>query len=95
MAYIQPPYGIKPRELGNRPAYGLYIRCVKDFLLEDAWFGVEQPDLRPALVIEQAEHVSLRKISTSRGKRKYDIQTRKVTGFTLNASPGLRVETRD
>jgi len=40
-------------EIGTPPAYGLYARNVRGLTLHNVRFGVEQPDARPAVVLER------------------------------------------
>lgn len=46
-------------EMGTPPAYGLYARKVRGLNLNNVRFEVEQPDLRPAIVLEQVSDVSV------------------------------------
>jgi len=45
-------------ELGPIPAYGLYARNARGITLSNVRFEVATPDLRPAVVLDQAEDVS-------------------------------------
>ncbi len=49
-----------PRHIGAIPAYGWYLRHVKDVSFTDCEFLVEKSDGRPAFVIDDAENVVLK-----------------------------------
>jgi len=46
-------------EIGTPPAYGLYARRVRGLSLNNVRFEVEQPDLRPAVVLDHTSDVSI------------------------------------
>ena len=46
-------------EVGTPPAYGLYARRVRGLSLNNVRFDVEQPDLRPAVVLDHSSDVSI------------------------------------
>ena len=46
-------------EIGTPPAYGLYARNVRNLALHNVRFDVEQPDLRPAVVLDHASDVTV------------------------------------
>lgn len=46
-------------EIGTPPAYGLYARRVRGLSLNNVRFDVEQPDLRPAVVLDRSSDVSI------------------------------------
>ena len=46
-------------EMGTPPAYGLFARKVRGLTLNNVRFEVEQPDLRPAVVLDHVSDVSL------------------------------------
>jgi polygalacturonase len=50
-------------EVGTPPAYGLYARNVRGLSLNNVRFDVEQPDQRPAIVLDHASDVSVRSLS--------------------------------
>ncbi|NJM15602.1 MAG: hypothetical protein HC896_09750 [Bacteroidales bacterium] len=43
----------------NLPAYGLYIRYVKEIELTNVGFRLLSPDERPAIVLDNVENVAL------------------------------------
>lgn len=50
-------------EIGTPPAYGLYARKVRGLTLNNVRFQVEQPDLRPAVVLDHAADVAMNGLS--------------------------------
>ena len=46
-------------EIGTPPAYGLYARRVRGLSLSNVRFNVEQPDLRPAVVLDRSSDVAI------------------------------------
>ena len=46
-------------EIGTPPAYGLYARRVRGLSLNNVRLDVEQPDLRPAVVLDHASDVAI------------------------------------
>jgi polygalacturonase len=46
-------------EIGTPPAYGLYARRVRGLTVSNFRVSVEQPDLRPAIVLDQVSDVSV------------------------------------
>jgi polygalacturonase len=50
-------------EVGTPPAYGLYARNVRGLNLNNVRFAVEQPDLRPAVVLDHVSDAAIRGLS--------------------------------
>lgn len=50
-------------EIGTPPAYGLYARKVRGLTLHNVRFQVEQPDLRPAVVLDHTADVAINGLS--------------------------------
>jgi hypothetical protein len=46
-------------EIGTPPAYGLYARNVRNLSLNNVRFEVENPDLRPAAVLDHVSDVAI------------------------------------
>lgn len=46
-------------EIGTPPAYGLYARRVRGLSLNNVRFDVEQPDLRPAVVLDHSSDIAI------------------------------------
>ena len=53
------PTQYAPRALGMRPASGFYIRHAKNIWLENVSIGFEQPDDRPAFVLDHVKGIRL------------------------------------
>jgi hypothetical protein len=49
--------------LGPMPAYGLYARRSRSLTLENVRFQVSQPDLRPALILDNVQDVAITGLS--------------------------------
>jgi polygalacturonase len=58
-----------PRHLGTLPAYGWYLRHVKDIRFTDCEFRVERADGRPAFVINDGETVVLKNTTLPIGSK--------------------------
>jgi hypothetical protein len=50
-------------EIGTPPAYGLYARNIRNLTLHNVRFEVEQPDLRPAIVLDHASDVAMTSVA--------------------------------
>jgi hypothetical protein len=56
-----------PRKVGDIPAYGCYLRHVKNIRFQDCRFGFERNDDRPALTIDRGEGVNLEGCELEKG----------------------------
>jgi Glycosyl hydrolases family 28 len=54
-----PPIAGEYFEMGTPPAYGLYARRVRGLTLSNVRFQVEQPDLRPAIVLDHVADAAI------------------------------------
>ena len=81
-----------PRQLGVRPAYGLFLRQLHDARFEGLTLSFLNDDERPALVLLECANVSLLgAISLQRGPHcDYDIGVRNSSGLHV-ADPRVRV----
>lgn len=63
---IQVPYpeDYSPRHLGIRPAYGFFLRHIKDIAFHNVSVDYEKPDLRPALVEQDVDGLLLKNFHT-------------------------------
>ena len=59
-----PPIAGEYFEAGTPPAYGLYARKVRGLTLSGVRFGVLQPDLRPAVVLDHVIDAAINSFST-------------------------------
>lgn len=80
-----------PRDVGLVPAHAWYLRHVKDVSFADCRFGFEQADGRPALVIDDAENVTLKNTTLPLGSEcSSRIEVRNpARNFVVQACPGL------
>jgi Glycosyl hydrolases family 28 len=58
-----PPIAGEYFEMGTPPAYGLYARRVRGLTLNNVRFEVEQPDLRPAMVLDHVSDAAINSLS--------------------------------
>jgi len=56
-------------EIGTPPAYGLYARKVRGLSLNNVRFEVEQPDLRPAVILDHVSDVAANALSVEGSKQ--------------------------
>ncbi|MCR4916689.1 MAG: right-handed parallel beta-helix repeat-containing protein [Prevotella sp.] len=52
----------EPRFAGQTPAYGLYARHVDGLYVNDVTFRYERPEYRPAVVLDDVQHATLRAV---------------------------------
>jgi hypothetical protein len=52
----------EPRFAGPTPAYGLYARHVDGLHVNDVTFRYERPEYRPAVVLDDVQHATLRAV---------------------------------
>jgi len=60
-----PSTGYSPRNLGERPAYGLYLRHAKNVTLDNVSFSLENEDTRPAIYALDIEGLKLNKFKAA------------------------------
>jgi hypothetical protein len=76
-----------PRNLGVRPAWGLFLRNLRDSTLDDVRLAFEEGDDRPAIVLDQCRRVSLGGLRAARGPRSsYDVGVRNSTMIKVTGS---------
>jgi hypothetical protein len=56
-------------EIGTPPAFGLYARRVRGLSLNNVRFEVEQPDLRPAVMLDHVSDVAVNALSVQGDKQ--------------------------
>lgn len=81
----------QPRDLGTRPAYGLYCRHVSNIQLKKFKVQFEEIDRRPAIVFDYVDGALFDSISCMRGGDS-DVVLRSVTDFKLVNSEDLVVK---
>ena len=70
------------------PAYGLFVRHVKNITLDNIQFNLTSQDLRHAVVVEDADNIQINRVISSEhtGKASYlklkDVRNAMVSGFT-------------
>lgn len=65
------------------PAWGLYLRHVERIILENVTFIARKKDYRPAIVLDDAHHVSMSKMKIQEpGKKKQQIHIYQSTNIT-------------
>lgn len=77
---------LEPSFMGTFPAHGLYVRHARNFSVKDVSFAVDQPDARPAVVLDNVQGAILDGLRSSlapraavRVVRSRDIQTTAVS----------------
>lgn len=63
----------------NLPAYGFYIRHAKNITLDNIQLNIEQPDIRPAIWLEDAHNISIQNLLTNKSAPKNSIVKRTKT----------------
>lgn len=53
-----PPEDYQPRKLGIRPASGFYVRHARNILFQNLKVTLENPDMRPTIVLDYSEKVT-------------------------------------
>jgi polygalacturonase len=79
----------EPDMFGNMPAYGMYARHVKSLSARDVLFTNDQPDARPAFVLDDVAGVDLDRIIVPKSPALPIFSLRRVADFLLRNSPGL------
>ena len=70
---------------GVRPSYGLFVRYAKDVALTDCSLGIASGDRdvsdgRPAIVADDVEGLTLRRVRVTDGRAPCQLQTRNSSG---------------
>ena len=79
----------EPQNHGPMPAYGFFVRHVKNLELSDIQVSTAKPDVRPPFVIEQAKGVELDNVKATRGDGVPMVILRDVTGFKTHRVQGI------
>jgi len=56
-------FGVWNHDPGGPPAYGMYARNVKGLTLQNVRFEYEEPDARPAIILDNVEDASINNLS--------------------------------
>ena len=79
----------EPQNHGPMPAYGFFVRHVKNLELSDIQVSTEKPDVRPPFVIEQAKGVGLSNVKATRGEGVPMVILRNVEGLSTHRVQGV------
>lgn len=78
-----------PLKFGRMPAWGLWARHVRNLVVHHVEFRTEQPDFRPALVLEDAADTLLERVKLPVAEPGWNAWVRQSPRFVLSACPGL------
>ncbi|GAB3851486.1 glycoside hydrolase family 28 protein [Hymenobacter terrigena] len=86
-----PPYSkdYSPNVFKTRPAAGLFVRHARGLTLKNVDFAYETPDLRPSVVLWDAQNVTLDKFSAPRPEGVAGLAMKDVSGLTVRNSAGI------
>jgi polygalacturonase len=85
----------EPQNHGDMPAYGFFVRHVKNLELSDIQVSTVKPDARPPFVIEEAKGVDLINVKATRGERLPMGILRNVEGFSTHRVQNVADTTKD
>ena len=90
-ALAVPPYltEYSPNKYKTRPAAAFFVRHVKNLTFRNVEVGYETPDLRPPLVIWDADGVTLDRFKSARPEGVPMMSLKEVRGLTIRQSDGL------
>ena len=74
---------------GTLPAYGFFIRHVKNLTLNDVQTHYEKPDARPAIVMQDVKAADLFRVTAQHESDAKPLVLKNVTGLTTRFSPGI------
>jgi hypothetical protein len=79
----------EPQNHGVMPAYGFFVRHVKNLEIANVRLTYGEPDVRPPFVIEHAQGVELRNVKARRESGSSLLRLRQVEGFTTHRVEGM------
>jgi len=85
----------EPQNHGDMPAYGFFVRHVKNLELSDIQVSTAKPDARPPFVIEQAKGVDLINVKATRSEGVPMGILRNVEGFSTHRVQNVADTTKD
>jgi polygalacturonase len=89
------PRDYSPGSFGRRPAYGFYVRNAKNIEFHNVEFTFEKTDLRPALIFQNVDGVTLADVHAQRAPDAgEDVVLRKSTGVKTSGSTALTTAER-
>lgn len=80
----------EPRMFGEIPAYGFFIRHVKDIQMNDVEVGYLKEDLRPALMLDSVRDAAFEQVRAQHAPGVPTFVLRDVAGFEVHHSSGLQ-----
>jgi polygalacturonase len=78
-----------PSRFGGSPAWGFFIRHLSGLELADVQMNVNQPDARPAFVIQDAKRLYLRNVTAMNAWKRPLFELQDVTDFTTQQVRGV------
>ena len=88
LAPPDPSTGYSPRNLGDRPAYGFYIRHARNVVLENVSVSLEEADSRPAIFAFDVAGLRLDGFRADRVED-FDVYLNEVTEFSKTDGPDI------
>lgn len=79
----------EPSRFGTIPAWALWARHVKNFDVHHVEFRAATEDLRPTVILDDATGVTIDHAKLPHAASTPSITLKNVTGFTIEASPGI------
>ena len=80
----------EPYRFGNMPAYGFFIRHVKDLKMHDVEIGFLKDEQRPAFILDSVTGTDLHDIITQRPSNAPYFILKSVKDFTISQSKGIK-----
>jgi polygalacturonase len=85
----------EPGRFGTLPAWGLWVRHVKNFSVSHVEFRAAKDDLRPVAILEGITDASLDHVKLPAAAGANRLVLRNLNGFAVSSSPGLADVRRD
>lgn len=80
----------EPGMFGPSPAYGLFIRHASNIDLHDIEFSYLQPDQRPALYLDDVQHVYAHDLQLQKEEGVAPVHIAHTSDFKISQSPGIQ-----
>jgi hypothetical protein len=80
----------EPAKMGIMPAYGFFIRHVKDIKLSDVEVGYMGNEVRPAIMMDDVKNADLFRIKAQAVGGTKTILLKNVEGFSIQTSEGFK-----
>lgn len=78
-----------PSRFGGSPAWGFFIRHVSGLELTNVEMSLNEPDVRPAFVVEDARHLYLQHVTAANAREEPVFELRGVKDFTTRGVDGV------